>query len=74
MVVYKSLTPFITVIVQVLIKKNIYEERIEKVSVIALFRIINTVVYNSNTSTSGKSKVNSILVSPVKYKNFDHLV
>ena len=51
---------------------TIYPHRVNKLAMIALYRILNTSIYNQNTQHDLEPHQNGIgiLVSPVKFKNF----
>ena len=72
LIVYESLGPFIEGIAQILFRGDLHQERLKRLALFSLYRVVNTQVYNQ----SGAEKPNhtegiGILVSPSKFKNFE---
>jgi len=56
-----------------LYRSEIYPVKVNKLALIAIFRVVNTTVYNigNKGDPQGHSDGIGILVSPVKFKNFE---
>lgn len=69
---YDSLSIYIETVAQILFRGNLHNERVKRLVLFALYRIVNTLVYNQNGSDKpSHSEGIGILVSPSKFKNFE---
>jgi hypothetical protein len=56
----------------ILFKNNLHNERVKKLALFALYRVVNVDIYNSQSpEKQGYSDGIGILVSPSKFKNFE---
>ena len=72
LIVYESLGQYIEVLARILFRGDLHTERVKKLSLYALYRVVNTNVYNQTSSDKhNHSDGIGILVSPSKFKNFE---
>jgi hypothetical protein len=46
LIMFNSLDQFLQVLAQILFRSEMYPQRLNKLAIIALFRIVNTAIYN----------------------------
>jgi hypothetical protein len=69
---YSTLDRYVQVLASMLFQSEIYPVRLNKLGLIAIYRVVNTTIYNlGNKNDGGHSEQGGILVSPVKFKNFE---
>jgi len=73
LLMFNTLDQFLKILAQILFRSEIYPERVNKLALIAIFRVVNTTIYNQSSQhdPQGHSDGIGILVSPVKFKNFE---
>jgi hypothetical protein len=76
LLMFNTLDNFLQVLAQILFRSDIYPTRVIKLAMISLFRIVNTSIYNQSTQNDlhQHSEGIGLLVSPVKFKNFQPLI
>lgn len=70
LIVYESIGQYIELLANILFRGNLFSERIKKLALFSLFRVINTIDYNQHCTEKAALSV-GILVSPSKTKNFE---
>ena len=70
---FNSLDSYLQILAQILFRSEIYPIRVQKLALIAIFKVVNVNIYNqgSKHDASGHSDGIGILVSPVKFKNLE---
>lgn len=72
LLMYSTLDRYVSVLASMLFQSEIYPVRLQKLGLIAIYRVVNTTIYNlGNKNDGGHSEQGGILVSPVKFKNFE---
>lgn len=72
LIVYDSLGLYIETLALILFRGEIHNERVKKLALFALYRVVSVDVYLMNMSEKyGYSDGIGILVSPSKFKNFE---
>lgn len=72
LIVYESLGSYVETVAQILFRGNLHNSRVKRLALFALYRVVNTAVYNSGGSDKPThSDGIGILVSPIKFKNFE---
>lgn len=59
------------ILARLLFRSEIYPIRINKLTMIAIFKVVNTDVYNAEREVSGHHDGIGMIVSPVKFKNLE---
>ena len=67
---YDSIGQYIELLANILFRGNVFSERIKKLALFSLFRVLNTIDYNQHCTEKATHSV-GILVSPSKSKNFE---
>lgn len=70
---YNTLDKYVQILARLIFQSEIYPLRINKLALIAIYRVVNTNIYNlgNKNDATGISEQGGILVSPVKFKNFE---
>ena len=73
---FNSLDIFLQILARLLFRSELYPTRVNKLALISVYRIVNTNIYNQfnrhdPTNSSLSDGVGCLLVSPVKFKNFE---
>lgn len=68
LIIFDSLGYYIETLAQILFKGNLHNERVKKLVLFALYRVVNVEIYNQNEKNLDGI---GILVSPSKFKNFE---
>ena len=72
LIVFDSLGLYIETIAHILFRGTIHNERVKKLALFALYKVVNIDVYNQqNFEKQNYSDGIGILVSPSKFKNFE---
>ena len=72
LIVFDSLGVYIETLARILFLGEQHNERVKKLALFALYRVVNVDVYNqSSVERQGYSDQIGILVSPSKFKNFE---
>lgn len=72
MIVFDSLGIYIEILAQILFKGNLHNERVKKLALFGLYRVVSLDMYNqANIEKQNYSDGIGILVSPSKFKNFE---
>ena len=81
LVFHTSLKQYLQAIVQILIQSDKFDEKCQKSALVAIYRVINTVVYNHTGYDSGEQKIGGfdpknmgIINTSAKFKNFQEEV
>ena len=70
LIVFDSLGLLIEILAQILFKGAQHNERVKKLALFGLYRIVSLDMYNQSSTEKHYSDV-GILVSPSKFKNFE---
>jgi hypothetical protein len=62
---------YIETLAHILFRGNIHNERVKKLALFALYRVVNVDIYNPTILDRNYSDGIGILVSPSKFKNFE---
>lgn len=68
---FTCLDKFLQVLARILYRSEIYPTRVNKLTIFALYRIVNTSIYNQGKDSQGHSDGIGVIVSPIKFKNFE---
>ena len=68
---YNTLDKYLNILASLLGNSDIYNERINKLTLIATYRVIKTDIYNEKKDISGHHDGIGMVVSPVKFKNLE---
>lgn len=68
---YNTLDKYLSILANLLINSEIYNERVNKLTLIATFRVVKTDIYNSKKDLTGHHDGIGMVVSPVKFKNLE---
>ena len=70
---FNSLDQYLQILARILHRNEIYTSRVNKLSLIATFKVVNVDCFNqgSKRDATGHSDGIGILVSPVKFKNLE---
>jgi hypothetical protein len=68
---YNTIDQYLMILARILFRSEIYPLRINKLALIAVFKVVNTDVYNAAREVSGHHDGIGMIVSPVKFKNLE---
>lgn len=69
---HESLGQYIDMIAGILFRSNSYSEKIKKLALFALYRVVNTIIYQQSIGEKQSHTDGiGILVSPSKFKSFE---
>lgn len=68
---FNSLDKYLMILATLLFRSELYSVRVNKLTLIATFRVIKTDVYNAKKDNSGHHDGIGMIVSPVKFKNLE---
>ena len=68
---YNKIDEYLLILCQLMDKSEMFSERVNRLTLIATFRVVKTDIYNAKKDISGHHDGIGMIVSPVKFKNLE---